>query len=293
VLAAPLVVGLIERHRLPRLPFLLGLASAANTGSVATLVGNPQNMLCANLGGLAYRNHLLIMGPVAVFGLAINHLLVHVLFRRELGRASLETSARPDSDAPVFSRRSVISLGVVLGSVVLYTLGTNLAWTATGACALLVVALRVDPDDVWKRIDWSVLLFFAGLFVIVAALVAGGAPARVFARYALADGSGAWGQLRLSAIFTLGSNVVSNVPFILVVRDQMATLPSSRIGWELLAMASTFAGNLTLIGSVANVIVAEKGRRLGGIGFFEHLRLGVPLTVLTVLVGTLWVILVA
>jgi Na+/H+ antiporter NhaD/arsenite permease-like protein len=93
-----------------------------------------------------------------------------------------------------------------------------------------------------------------------------------------------------SALFLAGSNIVSNVPFILVVRAQMDTLPDPRLGWELLAMASTFAGNLTLLGSVANVIVAEKAQRVGGLGFFENLRVGLPLALLTTLLGTAWLL---
>lgn len=92
----------------------------------------------------------------------------------------------------------------------------------------------------------------------------------------------------MSGIFLAGSNIVSNVPFILVVRDQMITLANPTLGWELLAVASTFAGNLTLLGSVANIIVAESARDVGGIGFFEYLKVGLPLAAITTLVGVVW-----
>jgi Na+/H+ antiporter NhaD/arsenite permease-like protein len=98
------------------------------------------------------------------------------------------------------------------------------------------------------------------------------------------------GWTRLSRIFLLGLNIVSNVPFILVVRDQMSALSNPALACELLAMASTFAGNLTLLGSVANVIVAESARGIGSFGFWQHLRVGLPVAVLTTLVGTLWVV---
>jgi Na+/H+ antiporter NhaD/arsenite permease-like protein len=136
------------------------------------------------------------------------------------------------------------------------------------------------------------LLFFAGLFVVVEGLMRSGAPGWFFARFPLAGDGGLLGWLRLAAIFLVGSNVVSNVPFILVVRDQMATLADPRLGWELLAMTSTFAGNLTLLGSVANIIVAENARELGGIGFREYLAVGLPLAVLTTLGGVIWLVLV-
>ena len=80
------------------------------------------------------------------------------------------------------------------------------------------------------------------------------------------------------------------MPFILVVREQMDALSNPVLGWELLAVASTFAGNLTLLGSVANIIVAESAREIGGLGFFQYLRVGLPLAVLTTLLGTVWLL---
>jgi Na+/H+ antiporter NhaD/arsenite permease-like protein len=287
VLGALLVVRTIRRHALPPLPFLLALATGANTGSVATLVGNPQNMLCGLLGGLSYRSHFLLMAPVAVFGLLINHGLLALVFRRELGAARL---GEPEA-AGAFAPRALLSLAVVALSAVAYMLGGHLAWTAAAGFVLLMLLQRRDTSELWPRIDWSLLLFFAALFVVVEGLTQSGAPARFFERFPLASGQGSTGDwLRLSAIFLVGSNIVSNVPFILVVKDQMATLANPTLGWELLAMASTFAGNLTLLGSVANVIVAEAGREVGGIGFWQYLKVGLPLSLLTTLAGLAWVL---
>jgi len=287
VLGAPLVVRLIRRSGLPPLPFLIGLATSANTGSVATLVGNPQNMLCGMLGGLSYREHLLLVGPVALLALAINHGLLLITFRRPLAEASLQ----PATELRSFDRRSGITLTVIAGSAVAYTFGMDMAWTAVAAFVVLMFAHRRDTQQLWERIDWSVLLFFGGLFVVVEGLMRSGAPGWLFERFPLTTGDqGVAHWFRLAAIFLFGSNVVSNVPFILVVREQMATLSDPRLAWELLAVASTFAGNLTLLGSVANIIVAESGRDVGGIGFFEYLKVGLPLALSTTLLGTAWLI---
>jgi Na+/H+ antiporter NhaD/arsenite permease-like protein len=289
VLGAPILVRIIERHRLPPLPYLLALATAANTGSVATLVGNPQNMLCASLGALSYRDHLVLLGPVALLGLALNHGLLRWMFRRELRGAALVV----ESATPWLRGRALVTLAVIASSALVYTAGADLAWTATAGFVLLMLLHRRDTRALWPRIDWALLLFFSGLFVVVEAFVQSGAPAAMFARFPLADGPmGPAQAARLTGVFLVGSNVVSNVPFILVVREQMATLAEPAFAWELLAMASTFAGNLTLLGSVANIIVAESARDLGGIGFLQYLRVGFPLAVLTTGVGLAWMLLV-
>jgi Na+/H+ antiporter NhaD/arsenite permease-like protein len=300
VIGAPVVVAWIVRHRLPPLPFLLALATAANTGSVATLVGNPQNMLCASLGGLVYRSYALHLLPVAVVGLALNHALLAWLFRRELaaaGRLHVDASpaAEPAARTPAMPDRNLVVTVVILaGTVVAYLAGADLAWTAVAAFTLLMIVRRADPAVFWGRIDWSVILFFGGLFVVVEGLVRSGGAGWLLARFPIylpaTDALAA--HARTAAIFLVGSNVVSNVPFILVVKDEMARLPNPTLGWELLAMASTFAGNLTLLGSVANIIVAERGRDVGGLPFLAYLRVGLPLALATTALGTAWLLLV-
>lgn len=282
VLGAPLVVALIRAHDLPPSPYLIALATASNTGSVATVVGNPQNMLCASLGDLRYREFLVLMAPLAVVCLALNHLAIAWLHRADLEGEIVPSSARPS----IVNRRIGATLLVITGTTLLYLGGLDLAWTAVGGFTALLVLQGRDANEVWPRIEWSVLLFFASLFIVVEALIRSGLTQAFFAELPL-QGSG--GLARLSALFLFGSNVVSNVPFILVVRDQIATLPAPKLGWELLAMASTFAGNLTLLGSVANIIVAERAREVGGLGFRAHLRVGLPVTLATTALGTAWV----
>jgi Na+/H+ antiporter NhaD/arsenite permease-like protein len=298
VLGTPFVLRLAKRMGIRPLPLLLALATSANTGSVATLVGNPQNMLCASLGGLTYRDHLVLMLPVALVGLALNHVIVWASFRRELERAPVEPTP-VDPPAPGertrVSPRARLTLGVIGLTVVAYTAGTDLPWTAAAALVVLFLVHRRDAREIWPRIDWSLLVFFAGLFVVVHGLEASGGPAWLFARFPLAGlgGEGLVGWSRVAALFLFGANLVSNVPFILVVREQMATLPDPRLGWEMLAMASTFAGNLTLLGSAANVIVAEGARDVGGFSFLEYLRVGAPVALATTAFGVVWLVLVA
>jgi Na+/H+ antiporter NhaD/arsenite permease-like protein len=298
VLGTPLVVRLVRRLDLPPQPFLLALATAANTGSVATLVGNPQNMLCAALGGLAYRDHLVLLLPVAIIALGINHAVIWFVFRRVLAGKRFPSAQvpAPEGPPPRFSRRTTLTLSAVALTVVAYSLGGDLAWTATTAFVFLLVAHRRDARQIWPWIDGSLLVFFAGLFVVVRGFVESGGPAWLFHRFPLAGLAGEsaadlGGWARVAGFFLLGSNLVSNVPFILVVRSEMGSLPDARLGWEILAMASTFAGNLTFLGSAANVIVAEGAREVGGFSFLEYLKVGAPVAILTTAFGVLWIVL--
>jgi Na+/H+ antiporter NhaD/arsenite permease-like protein len=289
VLAAPLVVRWIERWKLPRLPFLLALATASNSGSVATLVGNPQNMLCASLGKLGFAAFMAHMVPVAALALAATHGILLFMFRRELAGEL----PREPIDGKLFSSKSVMTLVVIAGTVVAYVVGGHMTYTALTGFAILLIVHRVDPAEVWVRIDWSVLLFFGGLFIAVNGFVRSGAPAWVFERVPLFAPPEALGAYtRTAGYFLLGSNVVTNVPFILLVQGEMAKMPNPRVAWEMLAMASTFAGNLTLLGSVANIIVSEKSQQIGGLRFGEYAKAGVPIALTTTLVGTIWLTLV-
>ena len=183
---------------------------------------------------------------------------------------------------------------MLLATVVAYLAGADLAWTAVAGFTALLMVHRADPAA----------LLGAHRLVghpVLRRPVRGGRGAGALGRRRLGAGSGsrsgpapaALGDyLRTTALFLVGSNVVSNVPFILVIQPEMARLPDPTLGWELLAMASTFAGNLTLLGSVANIIVAERGRAVGGLPFFAYLRVGLPLALITTALGTLWLLLV-
>jgi Na+/H+ antiporter NhaD/arsenite permease-like protein len=139
---------------------------------------------------------------------------------------------------------------------------------------------------VYAEIDWSLLLMFTGLFIIVA-----GAERELLTRHAV----DAVGHLHLDSVPILSlltaalSNLVSNVPAVLLLKPFVAVLPDHDRAWLVIAMASTFAGNFTLLGSIANLIVVEKAARRGVvIGFWDYFRVGAPLTVLTLVLGTLW-----
>jgi Na+/H+ antiporter NhaD/arsenite permease-like protein len=241
------------------------------------------------LGGLSYRSYLLHVLPVAVVCLALNHALLAFVFRKQLTEENLGSSETMVAKAGPVQGQRYLALLVLMGAVIAYTAGANLSLTAVAAFSVLLLVHRTPPAEIWRRIDWSVLVFFCGLFVVVDGLVKSGGAAALLRLMPMATGSTGLGDtLKNAALFLLGSNVVSNVPFILVIKGQMNTLPDPTYGWELLAMASTFAGNMTLLGSVANIIVAEGGREVGGMGFWKYLKVGLPLAVASTLVGAVW-----
>jgi Na+/H+ antiporter NhaD/arsenite permease-like protein len=157
---------------------------------------------------------------------------------------------------------------------------------AGGAAAL--VAARRPPAEAFRRVDWPLLVFFAGLFVVVHGVERAGLLALAFERVEplLLGGTPAGRLTALSALSVLFSNVFSNVPFVMVAGPLVERLPEARLGWLVLAMSSTLAGNLTIVGSVANMIVLEQARDAVHVGFGRFFRIGLPVTLLTTLIGT-------
>ena len=160
---------------------------------------------------------------------------------------------------------------------------------AIGGASYLLITRRINPEKVYRSIDWRLLILFAGLFIVVAGIERSG-----LAKAALESiGSRTVGHpIFLVSVSALLSNMVSNVPAVLLLKPVMAAMPDPEIAWLLLAMSSTLAGNLTILGSIANIIVVEGARPRVTVGFVEYLKVGVPLTLATILAGALWLTLV-
>jgi len=284
LMLTPLVIAVIVRGGLPLPPYLLALAMSANLGSVATLVGNPQNMIIGHFSKIPFTSFSISLLPVAVSGLAVAYAVLRFGFRRSLAAASIERSeaATPRLDRPL--------MGLALGALVLvfagFVAGFNLAWTALAGGALVMVLARRDTHEVLKLIDWHLLVFFAALFVVVEGLNKTGLPDQTYARlrgaFGATESAQAWNLAWFSAA---GSNVFSNVPFVLVAGKWIANFANPPLMWKVLALATTFAGNLTILGSVANVIVVESARTRCEMGFWDYARFGIPITILTTVAG--------
>jgi Na+/H+ antiporter NhaD/arsenite permease-like protein len=284
LMLTPLVIAVIRRGKLPMLPYLIALATSANIGSVATLVGNPQNMIIGHFSHIPFSQFSRALAPAAIIGLAINFLILRLGFRKILRAATIERGSRvvPTLDRKLFAIVCIV-FALIFGC---FVAGFNLAWTALAGAVLVMVLARRDTHDVLKLVDWHLLVFFAALFVVVDGLSDTGLPNAIYSRLQPVFGSRVPTQAWNLAWFSVaGSNVFSNVPFVLVAGKWITRFADPELMWKVLALATTFAGNLTIIGSVANMIVVESAREHLEIGFWDYARFGIPITILTTVTG--------
>ena len=280
----PIVIEVAALRGLNPLPLLLGVATGANIGSVATITGNPQNMLIGSLSGISYARFAGALVPVALAGLVLDAALICLLFRRDLAVAA--SPPRPARIRPLHRRLMVKPLLVAAAMLVGFLAGIDPALVAAGGAAALLVTRRIKPEKVWKRVDWDLLMLFVGLFVVIGGIEHAVLDRRLFEWL---RPLGLETMAGLTAIATLLSNVISNVPAVMLLSRFVPGLPEPETAWLTLAMSSTLAGNLTLLGSIANLIVLEGARRRGvTITFGQYLRVGLPVTLATLAFGILW-----
>ncbi|MET0344499.1 MAG: SLC13 family permease [Polyangiales bacterium] len=277
----PVVCSVCVQRGLPLAPYLLALATSSNIGSAATLVGNPQNILIGSIGPLDFIGYLRIAGPAALAGLVVNAILLQVAFGRTL--ASVEPRApRAESIMPIARAPLWVGVAVAVG----YAAGLHLAFVTLAGVVLLIVLARREPLHLFASVDWPLIVFFSALFVVVEGFAATGLPQTAWQLAAphLAL-HGASGVAAFSAYTVIGSNLFSNVPLVMLLGPLVPELGNPERGFALLGFVSTVAGNLTLLGSVANLIVAERARQHHELGFWEYLRFGVVSTALVLAVG--------
>ncbi len=299
----PVVLAALRPSGARPLPFLLAIALASNVGSAMAITGNPQNMLIGVASGIGFSRFLEALVLPSLGGLVIVYGVIAFVCRSDLTLARVtRLQEQPRSDAADVSVNNAIaaatehhfdrtlvtkSLLVFAGALVGWLSGASLPLVAVAAGAILLGIARRDPTPALQRVEWPLIVFFASLFVVTAAIQN---TARVLALSALAIrqvNGGPWREASVvSAAMLALSNVVSNVPAVLLWIPVVPKLPDPRFVWLVMAMSSTFAGNLTLLGSVANLIVAERARARGAsMGFVDYLKAGVPVTLLTIAWG--------
>jgi Na+/H+ antiporter NhaD/arsenite permease-like protein len=282
----PLVLQIVVRLKRNAVPYLLAVAMASNVGSAATITGNPQNMIIGSLSHIPYGAFAASLWPVAAAGLGLVTLLIALIYPGEfLTRERLPTiAAIPARHHTPLVVKSVLVMGAMM---MLFFAGQPVAKVAIVGGALLLFTRRVRAEKVYREIDWPLLVMFVGLFVVVAGLETAVLTPDLIA----AVGRLHLGSVLILSVATAGlSNLVSNVPAVLVLKPFISDLPDPTRAWLVVAMASTLAGNFTLVGSVANLIVAQRARAHGVvIGFWEYFKVGAPLTMLTIVFG-IWLL---
>jgi len=278
----PFVLSVTRRMRLPPLPYLLAVATASNIGSVATITGNPQNMLIGSFSGIRYSDFLFHLAPVAVVGLFLDWAVLHWIHMRNiLLPEAVERIPLPALDLSRLTKPVIVVTAVVIG----FFFGVPPAMMAALGAAVLLITRTLEPRKLYQEVDWGLLVFFIGLFLIVGGAENAGIVGRLLG---LAEH---WNLQRLGtftvAVALLG-NIVSNVPAVMLLKSLIPGFSNPHTAWLALAMASTLAGNLTITGSVANLIVVESAKPEMEIGFWDYFRVGLPITLATLLVGWGW-----
>ena len=279
---APLILKVARQMGRNPVPFLLGLATASNIGSSATITGNPQNILIGSVSHIAYRDFLFHLGPVAVIGLFVDWGVIALFCRRQIA----EKTAAEDRAGSKGRLDGLLAPMLIGGGIVLaFLMGWNPALVAAVGAAVLVLLRSRLLEKIYREIDWSLLVLFIGLFLIIGAAEQTGIAAtmlRTAERF----------NLHNLAIFSIAvtvlSNLVSNVPAVMLLKDLVPQFPNAHQFWLALAMSSTLAGNLTITGSIANIIVVESVRPTVRISFKDYLVVGIPTTILTIAVGIAW-----
>lgn len=279
----PFVLSITRRLQLEPMPYLLAVATGSNIGSVASITGNPQNMLIGSFSGIGYRDFILHLGPVAVAGLFLDWMVLHWLHLRRR-----EHTAEVNDGIPVpaleLSRLTKPAV-VVAGVVIAFFAGVPPAMAAALGAAALLITRTIEPRKLYEEVDWGLLVFFVGLFLIV-----GGAENAGIVHQFLRVAE--YWNLHNLGVFTVVvavlGNLVSNVPAVMLLKTMVPTFPDPHTAWLALAMASTLAGNLTITGSVANIIVVESAKPETNISFWDYFRVGLPITIITSGFGWAW-----
>jgi Na+/H+ antiporter NhaD/arsenite permease-like protein len=284
---APILAEGCVRRKLDPVPFLLALACAANVGSAATLIGNPQNMLIGQVLKLRFDVYLLQAMVPTVLGLAAVWLVICL---RTAGRWRRDVWAIHSEVRP-FDRwqttKGFVVLGLLVGGFLWGSMPREIL--ALAAAGVLLTSRRMQSREMLQQIDWQLLVLFAGLFIVNRAMAASGNL-----QYLMSDliavgidpAKPAW----LFGTSVVLSNLVSNVP------ATMLLLPAAHhpLAGPILALSSTLAGNLFVVGSIANIIVIDQAARLGvRISWREHALVGVPVTLLTLAIAAVWLVILA
>ncbi|MBI2471460.1 MAG: anion transporter [Planctomycetes bacterium] len=280
----PLLILALNQTKLNPIPFLIALATSSNIGSVVTLTGNPQNMLVGVFSKIPYLDFTLHLIPIGILSLIANIFIICLLFRKDINLKKLDAIAliKPELDARLTTKSLVVLFFIFLG----FIFTGNLPLSAiTGGLALIILS-GMKPQHVMEKVDWTLLLFFSGLFIVVGGINKAGFLTLTHNAVEPYLGKTVSSQIIHFSIFSvIASNLVSNVPFVLLSATWIDKFIDPKTMWYVLAMSSTFAGNLTIMGSVANMIVLELSKEYVHVGFWDFFKVGFTTTLVSTIIG--------
>jgi Na+/H+ antiporter NhaD/arsenite permease-like protein len=279
----PIVLVVTERLEVPPVPYLIAVATSANIGSVMSVTGNPQNAVIGVSAHFSFLGFLGHLAPVSIVGMIINVAVLSLFFRRALLHHALKREARA---VPVKVERTLLVKCCLAAAlvIVLWILGYSFPLVAISVGAFILIIGRVRSQNIYRRLDWELLLFFASLFVVIKGFEASGAIEYVIGFF----GSGLQGSMvsqlfAVSGVMLVLSNLVSNLPAVILFRSVVPSFPNTHYIWLAVASTSTLAGNATPFSSVANLIVLQQAGKKVKITFWEFARVGLIVTFITTL----------
>jgi len=284
LLFTPILIQICRLRKVNPIPYLIAEAMASNIGSTATIVGNPQNTLIGITSGISFASFTAYLLPVAVVSTIALVVIIRIAYRDFFNHRFPDS---PDSpiEAPKYDPEAIkrlvpILIGVTIAFFLSSIFDLKIPGIALVCGALVLVVGKVKPSTIIKEVDWVLLLFFAGLFIVIE----GAHKEGLINHFIDSDTfSPDFSGIVLICVFSvIVSQLVSNVPLTMLLLPTLKVIPGSVL-WISLAAGSTLGGNLTIIGAVANIIVVESAAREGiNISFKEFLKIGLPVTLVTV-----------
>lgn len=289
----PLLCTGLRVQKVDPIPYLIALAASANAGSAATLIGNPQNILIGQMTGLGFWRYAAVALPVSVMALVIVYGVIAWLWRAQFAVTVPAHDASHDhAPLPLDRRQYQKALLATVVLLVLFATPVPREVSTLAVAGVLLLSRRVHSRTLVSAVDWNLLIMFIGLFVVTGTFLAqiqDGAGSGGIAAHAAVQG---WLPDHLSILVPMAvavSNTIGNVPAVMLILQAWPSPPEGAM--TALAILSTLAGNLLLVGSIANIIVAERAQAAGvRLGFIDHARAGIPITLLSTAAATGWLL---
>lgn len=284
LMLTPLVVEITQQYKRNPVPYLIALACSANIGSAATIIGNPQNMIIGISSKLSFLKFTQALIIPSFISLLVLFFIIIIVYRKEFIKTKFDNF--PELKFRIYKPllTKCIFSGILF--LIMIITGFELPIAALTSASILLITRRLKPQRVFIEIDWALLVFFGSLFVITGSIEKNAMTQKIFS---LVEPMAKGDTGLFAFISAVLSNIVSNVPAVMLFKPFINQFANPEKAWLLLAMSTTFAGNLTLLGSVANLIVVESAKHHGiKVDFIEYLKVGILITIISIVIGTIY-----